>query len=52
MHDLEHRYLESGWCVCGHHRDDGRRERTPIAQPTVSEIRNILGPTYEPKDKR
>lgn len=52
MHDLEHRYLESGWCICGHHRNDGRNERDTITQPTIAEIRSILGPTYEPKDKR
>lgn len=47
-----HRYLESGWCICGHHRDDGRNERTQIAQPTIAEIRDTLGPTYQPKDRQ
>lgn len=45
----DHHYLESGWCICGHHRDDGRRERTPVERPTVAEIRAILT-AYEPKD--
>ena len=47
-----HYYLDSGWCVCGHHRDDGRRERDTPKLLTVSEIRSMLGPTYQPKDKR
>lgn len=50
--DMEHRYLESGWCICGHHRDDSRNERDLIEPPTVAEIRAILGPTYQPKDTR
>lgn len=49
---IEHRYLESGWCICGHHRDDGRQERDGIQRPTVAEIRNILGPTYQPKEQQ
>lgn len=49
---MEHRYLESGWCICGHHRDDGQREKGPILRPTVAEIRTILGPTYQPKENR
>lgn len=49
---IEHRYLDSGWCICGHHRDDGRREQTTITQPNIAEIRAILGPTYEPKEQR
>lgn len=49
----EHRYEPSGWCSCGHHRDDGTRDR-PAAEtiPTRTEIRTILndlGPTYQPK---
>lgn len=48
----EHYYLESGWCICSHHRDDGRRERDQIDQPTIATIRAILGPTYEPKEPR
>lgn len=48
----EHTYLPSGWCTCGHHRDDGRNERDTITRPTVSEIRQILGPTYTPKEHR
>lgn len=51
-HVIEHHYLESGWCICGHHRDDGRRERDTFTKPTVAEIRSILGPTYEPKERR
>lgn len=46
---MEHRYLDSGWCICGHHRDDGRNERDRVLQPTVAEIRAILT-AYEPKD--
>lgn len=46
----EHTYLESGWCICGHHRDDGRRDRDAPILPTRDEIRTILGPTYQPKD--
>lgn len=49
---IEHQYLESGWCICGHHRDDGRQERDQINRPTVAEIRGILGDTYQPKEKR
>lgn len=48
----DHTYLTSGWCSCGHHRNDGRNERTPITRPTIAEIRAILGPTYQPKEKR
>lgn len=48
----EHRYLESGWCTCGHHRQDGRNERDDVNRPTRAEIRTILGPTYEPKERR
>lgn len=47
---MEHRYLPSGWCTCGHHRDDGHRDTTPDDRPTVAEIRAILGPTYQPKN--
>lgn len=50
MTDQQHTYLPSGWCSCGHHRNDGRHERDPIDAPTRAEIRQILGPTYEPKD--
>ena len=42
---------ESGWCSCGHHRADGRHDRDEIERPTIAEIRQILGPTYQPKDK-
>lgn len=49
---LDHVYLESGWCVCGHHRADGRNERDRIEQPSIAEIRAILGPTYQPKEQR
>lgn len=49
--DEPHYYLESGWCICGHHRDDGRRERATIHRPTIAEIRSILGTTYQPKDR-
>lgn len=49
---MEHAYLASGWCTCGHHREDGRNERDHITPPTIAEIRDILGPTYEPKDRR
>jgi hypothetical protein len=46
----EHVYLESGWCICGKHRDDGRRDRNAQENlPTRDEIRAILGPTYQPK---
>lgn len=48
--DMEHTYLASGWCTCGHHRDDGRRDRDDFTRPTIDEIRTILGPTYHPKD--
>lgn len=48
---MEHRYLDSGWCTCGHHRDDGRNERDTITRPSIDEIRAILGPTYEPKER-
>lgn len=44
----QHYYLPSGWCVCGHHRDDGRRDRDQVDPPTVAQIRQILGPTYQP----
>lgn len=47
----EHRYLPSGWCICGHHRDDGRHDRDPIDPPTRAEIRAILGSTYAPKER-
>ncbi|WP_177243882.1 hypothetical protein [Microbacterium sp. AR7-10] len=48
----EHVYLESGWCSCGHHRDDGRRDdRSTPYLPTRAEIRAILGPTYQPKER-
>lgn len=46
----EHTYLESGWCTCGHHRDDGRKDRDRHGIPPRDEIRRILGTTYEPKD--
>lgn len=49
MTEQQHTYLESGWCSCGHHRSDGRHERDPIEPPSIAEIRQILGPTYEPK---
>lgn len=42
----------SGWCLCGHHRDDGRHDRDKDNRPTVAEIRQILGPTYQPKEQR
>lgn len=52
----EHRYLASGWCTCGHHRDDGHREgKQPDNRPTVATIRQTLqthGPAYEPKAHR
>lgn len=48
--EQQHRPTESGWCSCGHHRDDGRNERDAITRPTIAEIRSILGPTYQPKD--
>ncbi len=47
----EHHYLESGWCICGHHRDDGKRNRDHSPELTRAEIRSILGPTYQPKDR-
>jgi len=46
-----HRYLESGWCSCGHHRKDGRQDRDHTELPTIAEIRAILGPTYQPKER-
>lgn len=47
----DHYYLDSGWCICGHHRDDGTRDRPdPSTIPTRDEIRSILGPTYEPRN--
>lgn len=47
-----HVYLPSGWCTCGHHRDDGTRDRpAPDTIPTREQIRAILGPTYQPKDR-
>lgn len=48
--DMEHRYLESGWCTCGHHRDDSRRENDRTNLPSRETIRAILGPTYQPKE--
>lgn len=48
----EHVYLASGWCSCGHHRQDGRNERDAFERPTIAEIRAILGPTYQPKEHR
>lgn len=48
---MEHRYLESGWCICGHHRDDGRNERDQVEPLEPTTIRTILGPTYEPKGR-
>lgn len=46
-----HEYLPSGWCTCGHHRDDGTRKQPDRSTlPTRDEIRRILGPTYQPKD--
>lgn len=50
--DEQHRYLDSGWCICGHHRADGRRARDNFTRPTIAEIRTILGPTYQPKEPR
>jgi len=47
-----HYFLESGWCICGHHRIDGRNERDQPELPTIAEIRAILGPTYQPKERR
>lgn len=45
---MEHVYEpSSGWCSCGHHRDDGRNERDRTDQLTIAEIRELLGPTYE-----
>lgn len=49
---MEHAYLESGWCTCGHHRDDGRSERDETPPLDRTAIRAILGPTYEPKELR
>ncbi len=51
---MEHEPTTSGWCQCGHHRDDGRNERDSITRPTVAQIRHTLaqhGPAYEPKDR-
>lgn len=48
----EHSYLESGWCICGHHRQDGHRENKPVPVLTRQEIREILGTTYQPKEKQ
>lgn len=37
-----HVYLESGWCICGYHRDDGRQERDTVPLLARSEIRQTL----------
>jgi hypothetical protein len=45
----QHTYLPSGWCSCGHHRNDGRRDRDPVERPTLAQIRQILA-AHTPKD--
>lgn len=51
---MEHGYTASGWCRCGHHRDDGRNERDHPPRLTREQIRDTLtqhGPAYEPRDQ-
>lgn len=47
---MEHTYEPSGWCACGHHRDDGRRDRDRPEQLTIAEIRTILDSHYTNRD--
>lgn len=52
---MDHVPTPSGWCQCGHHRDDGRQEKSEPRRLNRAEIRALLaeyGPAYEPKDNR